>query len=192
MPDTRDGVGLFVKHGVVDFGFYLVDRRDRQVIGEIGFVGPPHEGRRRSGMRSSRPRAGRATRPRRSPRSRPGRSGSPTSTRCRSADAAGQRAVDPRAAARRLREDRRCRRCAASPTRGDERHEQPAVRVIGREQVRDHGLHDASLRSQLELLRRAAGRPTRVPRHRVLDGREPARLSPRRPLGPSARPRRSR
>jgi GNAT superfamily N-acetyltransferase len=45
LPDTHDGVGLFVKHGVVDYGFHLIVRRDDgQVIGEIGFVGPPHRG----------------------------------------------------------------------------------------------------------------------------------------------------
>ena len=42
LPDTHDGVGLFVKHGVVDYGFHLIVRRDdERVIGEIGFVGPP-------------------------------------------------------------------------------------------------------------------------------------------------------
>jgi RimJ/RimL family protein N-acetyltransferase len=42
LPDTHDGVGLFLKHGVVDYGFHLIVRReDGQVIGEIGFVGPP-------------------------------------------------------------------------------------------------------------------------------------------------------
>ena len=45
MPDTRDGVGLFLKHGVVDYGFHLILRReDDRVIGEIGFVGPPEYG----------------------------------------------------------------------------------------------------------------------------------------------------
>ena len=42
LPDTHDGVGLFLKHGVVDYGFHLIVRReDGRVIGEIGFVGPP-------------------------------------------------------------------------------------------------------------------------------------------------------
>jgi RimJ/RimL family protein N-acetyltransferase len=42
LPDTHDGVGLFVKHGIVDYGFHLIVRRDdERVIGEIGFVGPP-------------------------------------------------------------------------------------------------------------------------------------------------------
>jgi RimJ/RimL family protein N-acetyltransferase len=45
MRDTRDGVGLFVKHGVVDYGFHLIVRReDGRVVGEIGFVGPPANG----------------------------------------------------------------------------------------------------------------------------------------------------
>ncbi len=45
LPDTKDGVGLFLRHGVRDFGFHLVVRReDRIVIGEIGFVGPPRAG----------------------------------------------------------------------------------------------------------------------------------------------------
>jgi RimJ/RimL family protein N-acetyltransferase len=45
LPDTRDGVGLYLRHGVVEFGFHLIVRReDGLVIGEIGFVGPPHRG----------------------------------------------------------------------------------------------------------------------------------------------------
>ena len=45
LPDTHDGVGFLVRHGVEDFGFYLVVRREDQlVVGEIGFVGPPREG----------------------------------------------------------------------------------------------------------------------------------------------------
>ena len=45
LPDTRDGVGLFVRHRVVEFGFYLAVRRDDGlVIGEIGFAGPPTNG----------------------------------------------------------------------------------------------------------------------------------------------------
>jgi ribosomal-protein-alanine N-acetyltransferase len=45
LPDTKDGVGLFLRHGVRDYGFHLVVRReDGIVIGEIGFVGPPQRG----------------------------------------------------------------------------------------------------------------------------------------------------
>jgi RimJ/RimL family protein N-acetyltransferase len=45
LPDTKDGVGLFLRHGERDFGFHFVVRRaDAQVIGEIGFVGPPRGG----------------------------------------------------------------------------------------------------------------------------------------------------
>jgi ribosomal-protein-alanine N-acetyltransferase len=45
LPDTHDGVGFLVRHGVEDFGFHLVVRRDDEfVVGEIGFVGPPREG----------------------------------------------------------------------------------------------------------------------------------------------------
>ncbi len=45
LPDTHDGVGFLVRHGVEDFGFYLVVRRDDElVVGEVGFVGPPKEG----------------------------------------------------------------------------------------------------------------------------------------------------
>src|SRR5207249_5451693 len=45
LPDTRDGVDLFVRHQVVEFGFYLAVRRDDGlVIGEIGFAGPPTNG----------------------------------------------------------------------------------------------------------------------------------------------------
>jgi RimJ/RimL family protein N-acetyltransferase len=45
MPDTKDGVSFVVRHRVEDFGFYLVVRRDDElVIGEIGFTGPPREG----------------------------------------------------------------------------------------------------------------------------------------------------
>jgi RimJ/RimL family protein N-acetyltransferase len=45
LPDTKDGVGFYLKHGTREFGFYLVVRRDDQtVIGEIGFVGPPKGG----------------------------------------------------------------------------------------------------------------------------------------------------
>jgi [ribosomal protein S5]-alanine N-acetyltransferase len=44
LPDTHDGVGFLVRHGVEDFGFYLVVRRDDDlVVGEVGFVGPPKE-----------------------------------------------------------------------------------------------------------------------------------------------------
>jgi [ribosomal protein S5]-alanine N-acetyltransferase len=45
LPDTHDGVGFLVRHGVEDFGFYLVVRLDDEaVVGEIGFVGPPKNG----------------------------------------------------------------------------------------------------------------------------------------------------
>ena len=45
LPDTKDGIGFFLKHGAREFGFYLVVRRgDDTVIGEIGFVGPPRGG----------------------------------------------------------------------------------------------------------------------------------------------------
>jgi RimJ/RimL family protein N-acetyltransferase len=42
LPDTKDGVGLYLRHGNREFGFHFVVRRDdARVIGEIGFVGPP-------------------------------------------------------------------------------------------------------------------------------------------------------
>jgi RimJ/RimL family protein N-acetyltransferase len=45
LPDTYDGLGLFVRHGDERFGFSLIVRReDEVVIGEIGFVGPPQRG----------------------------------------------------------------------------------------------------------------------------------------------------
>ncbi len=45
LPDTRDGVGFVLRHGVREFGFHLVVRReDGLVVGEIGFVGPPRDG----------------------------------------------------------------------------------------------------------------------------------------------------
>jgi RimJ/RimL family protein N-acetyltransferase len=45
LPDTKDGVGLYLRHGDRDFGFHFVVRReDRLVVGEIGFVGPPRGG----------------------------------------------------------------------------------------------------------------------------------------------------
>jgi RimJ/RimL family protein N-acetyltransferase len=45
LPDTRDGVGFLVRHGVEEYGFFLAVRRDDGlVVGEIGFVGPPKEG----------------------------------------------------------------------------------------------------------------------------------------------------
>jgi RimJ/RimL family protein N-acetyltransferase len=45
LPDTADGLGLFLRHGDERFGFSLLVRRaDDLVIGEIGFVGPPHGG----------------------------------------------------------------------------------------------------------------------------------------------------
>jgi len=45
LPDTHDGVGLFVKPGVVDYGFNLIVRRDdKRVIGATAIVGPPHRG----------------------------------------------------------------------------------------------------------------------------------------------------
>lgn len=45
LPDTADGLGLFLRHGVERFGFYLVVRaEDGLVVGEIGFVAPPADG----------------------------------------------------------------------------------------------------------------------------------------------------
>jgi len=45
LPDTKDGVGLFLRHGDREFGFHFVVRReDGRVIGEIGFVEPPRGG----------------------------------------------------------------------------------------------------------------------------------------------------
>jgi len=45
LPDTKDGVGLFLRHGDREYGFHFVVRReDGQVIGEIGFVEPPQGG----------------------------------------------------------------------------------------------------------------------------------------------------
>jgi RimJ/RimL family protein N-acetyltransferase len=45
LPDTYDGLGLFLNHGDERFGFSLIVRRaDGVVIGEIGFVGPPQRG----------------------------------------------------------------------------------------------------------------------------------------------------
>ena len=45
LPDTKDGLGFYLKHGVREFGFFLVVRRhDDLVVGEIGFVGPPKDG----------------------------------------------------------------------------------------------------------------------------------------------------
>jgi ribosomal-protein-alanine N-acetyltransferase len=45
LPDTADGVRLFLRHGTEGFGSYLVVRReDGVVIGEIGFHGPPTDG----------------------------------------------------------------------------------------------------------------------------------------------------
>jgi RimJ/RimL family protein N-acetyltransferase len=42
LPDTYDGLGLFLRHGDEAWGFSLVVRdADGLVIGEIGFVGPP-------------------------------------------------------------------------------------------------------------------------------------------------------
>lgn len=45
LPDTKDGVGLFLRHGDRDYGFHFVVRlEDECVIGEIGFVEPPKGG----------------------------------------------------------------------------------------------------------------------------------------------------
>ena len=45
LADTKDGVGLFLRHGDRDYGFHFVVRReDERVIGEIGFVEPPKGG----------------------------------------------------------------------------------------------------------------------------------------------------
>jgi RimJ/RimL family protein N-acetyltransferase len=45
LPDTRDGVGLYLRHGERSYGFHFVVRRDDgRVIGEIGFVAPPRRG----------------------------------------------------------------------------------------------------------------------------------------------------
>jgi RimJ/RimL family protein N-acetyltransferase len=42
LPDTYDGLGLYLRHVDERFGFSLVVRQeDGLVIGEIGFVGPP-------------------------------------------------------------------------------------------------------------------------------------------------------
>ena len=42
LPDTYDGLGLFLRHGDERWGFSLVVRQeDSRVVGEIGFVGPP-------------------------------------------------------------------------------------------------------------------------------------------------------
>lgn len=45
LPDTNDGLGLYLRHGDERFGLSLVVRRDDGlVIGEIGFVGQPVRG----------------------------------------------------------------------------------------------------------------------------------------------------
>jgi RimJ/RimL family protein N-acetyltransferase len=45
LSDTRDGVGLYLRHGDRSYGFHFVVRRDdARVIGEIGFVSPPRRG----------------------------------------------------------------------------------------------------------------------------------------------------
>jgi RimJ/RimL family protein N-acetyltransferase len=45
LPDTFDGLGLFLRHGDQRWGFCLIVRLDDGlVIGEIGFVGAPHDG----------------------------------------------------------------------------------------------------------------------------------------------------
>jgi RimJ/RimL family protein N-acetyltransferase len=45
LPDTEDGVGLFLSHGDREYGFhYVIRREDEVVIGEIGFVGQPQGG----------------------------------------------------------------------------------------------------------------------------------------------------
>ena len=45
LPDTKDGVGLFLRHGDSEYGFHFVVRQeDDRVIGEIGFVEPPKGG----------------------------------------------------------------------------------------------------------------------------------------------------
>jgi RimJ/RimL family protein N-acetyltransferase len=45
LPDTRDGVGLYLRHGDQAYGFHFVVRlEDDLVIGEIGFVAPPRRG----------------------------------------------------------------------------------------------------------------------------------------------------
>jgi RimJ/RimL family protein N-acetyltransferase len=45
LPDTRDGVGLYLRHRDRAYGFHFVVRRaDEVVVGEIGFVAPPRRG----------------------------------------------------------------------------------------------------------------------------------------------------
>jgi [ribosomal protein S5]-alanine N-acetyltransferase len=45
LPDTYDGLGLFLRHGDERWGFSLIIRCDDElVVGEIGFVGPPGDG----------------------------------------------------------------------------------------------------------------------------------------------------
>ena len=45
LPDSSDGLRLFLRHGDERFGFSLIVRlEDGVVIGEIGFVAPPREG----------------------------------------------------------------------------------------------------------------------------------------------------
>ncbi|HEY7603843.1 MAG TPA: GNAT family N-acetyltransferase [Gaiellaceae bacterium] len=45
LPDTLDGVGLYLRHRDRAYGFHFVVRKeDGRVIGEIGFVAPPRRG----------------------------------------------------------------------------------------------------------------------------------------------------
>jgi RimJ/RimL family protein N-acetyltransferase len=45
LPDTYDGLRLFLRHEDERYGFNLIVRReDGLVIGEIGFAGPPKDG----------------------------------------------------------------------------------------------------------------------------------------------------
>ena len=45
LQDTKDGLGLFLRHGDERWGFSLIVRRaDALVVGEIGFVGRPERG----------------------------------------------------------------------------------------------------------------------------------------------------
>ena len=45
LPDTRDGVRLYLRHGEQAYGFhFVVLRENERVIGEIGFVAPPRRG----------------------------------------------------------------------------------------------------------------------------------------------------